>query len=152
MNFYKALLIVALAAIMAPGIASATHLVRVDGFGDCDGWFLGFQIHFRSTVFEVNAEYLVELVDGEDNLLESFSWSGVLTRPPLGPQAQFFTYVGEWTVFAPAGSYFVRGWVAFSAPWEGGVDEGSLGFESALACATVATEEQTWSAIKELFR
>jgi hypothetical protein len=136
-------------ALLLPLTASATHWEAVTLAPDCEGWSLDAEIYWRSGVYEGEVSYVIELLDGDSNVLETQQWTGTVTRE-MNPQT--YSFDGEWTVVAPAGNYVASFSVRIVAPYgDGLVDDFTEEGSEAFSCGTVANEATTWSAVKALY-
>ena len=136
-------------ALLLPLTASATHLNWVDVEVGCEGWMLDAEITWRTGIYEGELTYVIELLDAENNLLETQQWTGTVTRD-TNPQSYMFS--GDWTVTAPAGDYTVDYSVRIYAPWgDGQIDDETIEGSTGFSCGTVGTQATTWSAVKALF-
>jgi hypothetical protein len=136
-------------ALMLPLTASATHLNWVELDAGCEGWSLDAEVYWRSSVYEGELTYVVEVFDAEDNLLETLEWTGTVTRDT---RTQVYTFGGDWTFNAPPGDYMVDYSVQIYAPYgDGEVDDDTIEGSTGFSCGTVSTQSTTWSAVKALF-
>ena len=152
MKLGKLIVVAVLAALLVPQVASATRLLDADGVGDCDGWTVTAEVRFRSTVFAADLEFTLDLLDVDMNVIETVTYSEVITRPNPSGQVHVFQFGDEWTAFAPAGVYMVAGSVTVSAGWSGGFEEHTLDIEGSFYCGFVPNEATTWSNVKGLYR
>ena len=146
----KLILLTVLGLLLLPAFASATHFTDLTGLGDCAGWSAMATVQWRYGVTEGTMDYTVSLLDVDNNVLETFTWEGAVTRDDSADQV--FEYFDMWTVEADAGSYTVVGHFHLVSPYSGGVDESSMDFEFNFTCDTVSAEAHTWSAVKDLYR
>ena len=153
MRIVTVFLLTILAIGLLPAVASATHfdgLPVVDG--RCQGWTLDLTVRFRTGTFTADLQYAVELLDADQNVIDSFAWSGVVTRPENSPVYQDYQFGGDWTADLPVGDLLLRGTATVSLTWSGGVDTDSAEFNGSVACETVSAEASTLSRIKSLYR
>ena len=152
MNGRLGKVLAAAVVLLVPLAAGATNLEALLVVGDCDGWTADFTIQWRYGVYEADLDYVVELVDTNDNVLETFVWAGPITRDAGDPAFVDYTFMDAWTVIAPAGDYTVRAMFhLYSEYGEDLVDESTLNAESVFFCGTVASERASWSAVKSLY-
>jgi hypothetical protein len=142
----------ALAILLLPVVASATHVTGVELNGDCGGWSADVTLRYRSTVFEVQADYTAVLTDADGNELEVFTWDGTLTRDEGSYFVQMYDYAEEWSVVAPPGDFTITLMYHIYAPYDGGVDEETFEISQDFSCTVIPTEAQTWSDVKGLYR
>lgn len=131
-------------ALLLPLAASATHFTTVTAEADCQGWSIDAEIYWRPDVFEGELSYVVELRDGDDNVLETQQWVGPLTRVD-NPEATILA--GDWATEGLSGIYRMTYDLVILAPVEGGLPDHAIG-SAEFSCNLVATQATTWSALK----
>lgn len=134
-------------ALLLPLAASATHFTTVTAEADCQGWSIDAEIYWRPDVFEGELSYVVELLDADDNVLETQQWTGLLTRVD-NPEAT--ALAGAWATEDLSGIYHMTYELVILAPIEGGLPDHATG-SSEFSCNLVATEARSWSALKALY-
>ncbi len=153
MRIGTAMLLAIIAIGLVPAVASATHFDGQPAIdGRCEGWTLDLTVRFRTGTFAADLAYTIELLDADQNVIETVAWTGVVTRPEDSGVYRSFQFTGVWSVDLPAGAYSIRGTATVSLAWSGGFDEDSKTFASGVACEAVATESSTLSGIKSLYR
>jgi hypothetical protein len=135
-------------AILIPVSASATHFDDVTFYGDCDGWLAEIGVTWRSTATGGEFTYLVELLDADENVLETQQATETLA---IEPNPATYEFSGEWTAIGDPGDYAIRWSIMLVAPYDGGVDEEMLDGLTGFACGSVASESTSWTAIKSLW-
>ena len=148
----KCILIILVVALV-PAVASATNLYSLYTDSNCDGWSAELSIVYRSTLFEVDAWYTVVLSDKNGDELETIHWEGILDRPEGSISYQTYHLYGEWSVFAPAGTYdvVISAGISFVDPWGQNVSQETT-VADMFECDSVANEATTWSDLKSLYR
>ena len=138
-------------ALLLPLTASAnTQLNWVEVDAGCEGWVLDAEVTWRGGVYEGELTYVIELLDSENNVLETQNWTGTFYRGTGNPVD--YTFSGAWTVNAPNGDYMVEYSVQIYAPYgDGEVDDDTIEGSTGFSCGTVSTQSTTWSAVKALF-
>jgi hypothetical protein len=135
---------------MLPGLASATHLVDVSVGGDCEGWTAAVSVQWRSSAYIGDLDFTITLLDG-DTVLEQAMWAGPISRAVGDPTFMIYYYAGDWAGTHPGSMFGINGDFHLVAPWEDGIDEGTMTSAGEFECA-VATETSTWSTVKALYR
>ncbi len=137
--------------LLVPSLAMATHITGLDANANCEGWTADLGMVFREDVFEADVEFTITLFNSMDEELESFEYSGTLTRNPDGPQTVMYNFAGEWQETHYSDSMIVVINFHVTAVGEEGLDESFADEEIALAC-TVDNDQTTWSAMKALYQ
>jgi|GEM_PF-1669190 len=146
--------LVLLAVIVLPGMATATHMTTVSVNGDCDGWTATVDVHFRSSVFEADLDFVILLLDSEGVELERFEHASVITRDAESGADVVYNFGGTWEGLFQSAFFVVQGDFHIYAPYGwGGVylDEETKETELQLEC-TVPTEDYAWDRVKSLYR
>ena len=153
MDRLKKCILVVLIVALVPVVASATHLTGVTADSDCLGWSSEMSIRYRSSLYSVDAWYTIVLKDLNGNELETIHWEGVLDRPMGSVTTQRYGFVGEWTVFAPAGTYVVDviAGISFQNLWGQDISQ-EMSTQDGFDCSVVPTESTSWSGLKSLYR
>ena len=148
----KSILVILIVALV-PAVASATHLTDVSADSDCLGWSVSVSIRFHSSLFSLDGWYTVILSDTDGNELETIHWEGILDRPDPSSPYQTYEFNGEWTVFAPAGTYNVDvvAGISFESSWGQNVSY-EMATHDVFECDVVSSESTTWSGLKSLYR
>jgi hypothetical protein len=156
MNRLILTLVLTLAALAAAGTASATEFQNVIFAGGCTEWNAQLDVHFRIGMTEADIDYIVELVDSEDNVLLTSSGSAVVTDDDsdrLGTLMLSATW-DETTddIIELFGMYTVRASFTLYVPWQEYVftyvEERAMMAE----CAVVDAEDISWGQLKGAYR
>jgi len=143
--------IIAAAFLLIPSLAMATHITSLTPGADCEGWGVEMVVQWRTGVYEGDLDYVIQLQDLDGNVLEEVTWAGMISRGMDDPSIQTYAFSGDWEGMFEAPSYNVWGSFHLVAPFDGGVDEDTMDFTVEMDC-TVATEGETWSTVKSLYR
>ena len=120
------------AAIVIPGLASATHLTEVTGNANCSGWDASVTVQWRSTVYAGDLDYSVVLFDEDGFEVTRSEWAGEITR--TDGQIETYLFDGLWDMQL-CGNFTVVGTFHLVAPWPGNPDEEStMEFTAAFTC------------------
>jgi len=146
----KLTILAAMAVVLLPLMASATILTDLTGEGDCNGWSAMASVHWGSAT-EADLDYTVSILDDDMNVLETFTWAGIVSRDG-DVVNQVFSFYDEWTINADAGNFSIMGDFHLVGAYPGGVEHSYLSFTNTFTCDVVSTEAHTWSAVKDLYR
>ena len=120
------------AILILPGLASATHFDAFDVTADCDGWAYNAEVYFRSTVYEVDVDYLVVLTDDMGAEVARFEGTTGVTRQE--DRTVFLNNMDVWGVEL-CGTYNVFASIyLYSSYGEGLFDEDTMTFEDTFTC------------------
>jgi hypothetical protein len=150
MRDLKMMTLVLVSMALLPGIASATHLSDVAVWGDCEGWVAQVDVTWRSSIYTGDLDFSISLMDG-DIVLETYNWAGPIGRALDDPSDMTYMFEGSWVGTFEGPVFGIVGQFHLVAPWEGGIDEGSMSDMGEFQC-TVATETSTWGTVKSLYR
>lgn len=145
----KMLMFAMLAAVMIPGVASATHVNWVNLNGNCEGWTAEFNVDWRDGVYSADVDYMITLMSG-DAVLEQINGTTVVTRAVDGPYNITYMVSGPWAGTYDGAAFHLEGQVHLVADWNGTPEESTVTGETNFDC-TVASDVQTWSTVKALY-
>jgi len=140
---------VIMAVLLVPMLASATHITDLVGLADCEGWAADLTVHWRSTVWAGDLDYVVVLTNADGEELEVFEGAMELVRDD--GQDQVYSFGGVWEGMYQSDGFTATGTFHLVAPHGEDVEESTMGFEVDLGC-TVDESNQSWSSLKASYR
>lgn len=143
--------IVLTALLTLPAVAPAQSMLldRV-GNADCDGWYAEVTIQWRDGIYSGDFDYVVQLLDMDNNVLEEQTWVGVLERTMDDPEIMTYEFSGLWEGEFPGPMFVASGTFNLVAPYPEGVDQTTVSFTHEFEC-TVSAEATTFSQIKSIY-
>jgi len=141
----RLILSIAALALVLPSLALACHVTEVTGNADCQGWSMCATVSFSGSVYEGTLNYTVHLLDDQNQEVNTFELSEVVSRPQDSCAGEYtFCFEGQWE-----GTYQSNGFlVKMEADLNGGA---SQCFQTSLSC-TVDSDDVSFGAVKALYR